>query len=40
MSELESKLDELEGLGLLLASDCVSEDKDVILQRTNDLRHM
>ena len=38
LSELEGQLDELEGMGLLLASDCVREDKDIILQRTNDLR--
>ena len=38
LSELESQLDEMEGLGLLLASGCVSDDKEVILQRTKDLR--
>ena len=31
-------MDGLEGLGLLLASNCVAEDKEVILQRTSDLR--
>ena len=38
MGELEGQLDGLEGLGLLLASNCVAEDKEVILQRTSDLR--
>ena len=38
MAELEGQLDGLEGLGLLLASNCVAEDKEVILQRTSDLR--
>ena len=29
MAELEGQLDGLEGLGLLLASNCVAEDKEV-----------
>ena len=39
LSELEGQLDELEGLGMLLASGCVSEDKEIIVQRTKDLRY-
>ena len=31
-------MDGLEGLGLLLSSNCVAEDKEVILQRTSNLR--
>ena len=39
LGELEGQLDELEGLGMLLASGCVSEDKEIIVQRTKDLRY-
>ncbi len=38
LAEVEGRLNELEGLGLLLTSDCVTGDKDVVLQRMADLR--
>ncbi|CAI8055159.1 Dystonin, partial [Geodia barretti] len=40
VAELEGQLDTLEGLGLLLAGGCMPDDKEVILQRTSDMRAM
>ena len=38
LGELQGQLDEVEGMGQLLASGCVHDDKEAIMEKINELR--